>query len=217
MQTTRYHHQRKKRKVKDEPIILDQNFYINLLKMIQKAQYPYKINQQQLWQRDQALIAFLILVGTRNSETQKITKKQTHNYKTHILITTVKTLKKGETRDQITLPKKGALAPFTQIFETWLNQIPHDNNILFPTANTDGSLNWNQPLSRYRIHRIIRVTTNMFPHWLRGVHATIYAQQIFEKDPWALKQHMGWKNLDSTSAYVNPQIEKYTKNIYNLK
>ena len=211
------HHRPKKRKVKDEPIILDQNFYTNLHKTIQQAQWPYKTNTHQLWKRDQALIAFLILTGVRNSETQHITKKQTHNFKTHILVTNIKTLKNGHTREKTTLPKKGAFAPFTQTFQTWLDQIPHEDAVLFPAANPDGTLNWNKPLSRPRIHHIIKTTTGKFPHWLRGVCETIYGQQIFKNDAWALKDFMGLKRLDSTNPYVQSPWKKYTKNIYNLK
>lgn len=206
-----------KRRVKDEPIILDEYLLPKLLQTINKVQWNYKTNKQQLQQRDQALTAFLLLTGIRNSEHQTIKKKQTRNYKTHILIVNIQPLKRGKLREEIILPKTGGLAPFTQIFEQWLTQIPHDENIIFPSANPQGQLNWNQPLSRQRTHWIIKTTTGMFPHWFRGVCETIYGKQIFNNDAWALKDFMGLVNLDSTSPYVSGQWSKYKQNIYDVK
>ena len=206
----------KKRRVKDEPIILDEHFLTDLHQTITKTQYPYKVNMHQLTQRDQALTAFFILTGVRNSETQTIKKKQTRNYQTHILIKNIQSSKNGNLRDEIILPKTGGLAPFTQLFETWLNQIPDKENILFPAANINGQPNWNKPLSRQRIHRIIKTTTGMFPHWFRGVCETIYGKQIFQNDIYALQEFMGIKNLNSLTPYVNSQWRKYTQNIHNV-
>jgi hypothetical protein len=81
---------------------------------------------------------------------------QIRNYKTHILIANTKTLKNGKLCKESILPKKGTLAQFTTIFETWLNQIPDNENILFPQATPEGRLNWNKPLSRQRIHAILK-------------------------------------------------------------
>ena len=158
------YHGRKKRSVQDEPIILDESFLPNLLQTIKKIPWPYKVNSAQLQQRDQALTAFF-LIGTRNSEKQTIKKKQTYNYKNHILIANVKSLKNGNLRQKIILPKTGDLAPFTQIFEIWLTQVPDENSVLFPAANAaTGTLNWSKPLGRNRIHWIIKTTSGMFPH-----------------------------------------------------
>jgi integrase len=207
----------KKRKVKDEPINLSEQFLTDLYQTVQKAEWPYKTNTHQLQQRDKALISFLILTGVRNSETQTITKKQIHNNKTHLQITRIKTLKKGNEREKVILPKIGGLAPFTQTFETWLNQIPNQDSILFPSANIDGSLNWKQPLSRQRIHYMIKTTTGKFPHWYRGVCETIYGKYFFENDIYALQTFMGIKNINSLTPYVDGHWERYTKNILNAK
>ncbi|MDR2719571.1 MAG: site-specific integrase [Nitrososphaerota archaeon] len=207
----------KKRKVKDEPIILHQNFLEELQQMVEKTEWPYKTNSLKLQQRDRALISFLILTGVRNSETQKITKSQIYTHKTHLSIMNVQTLKHGDTRNEIILPKTGGLAPFTKIFNEWLNQIPHEQAILFPSANPDGTLNWNKPLSRNRIYGIIKETTGMFPHWFRGVCETIYGKQIFKNDIYALQEFMGVKNLQNLAPYVSGQWQRYTKNILNAK
>jgi len=208
----------KKRKVKDEPIILDENFIPTLIEMVQKVEWPYKVNQKQLWQRDQALVSFLILTGIRNSESQQIKKKQTRNYKTHILIVDVQTLKNGKMRHEIILPKTGDLHPFTQIFETWLNQIPDDQEaVLFPSANGNGTIQWSKPLSRYRIHAIIKFTIGMFPHWFRGCCETMYGKQLFDNDLFALQEFMGIKNINNLTPYVSGQWQRYKKNILNAK
>lgn len=205
-----------KRKVKDEPIILDEYFLPKLAQTVQKIQWNYKVNKDQLQLRDKAIACFIILTGIRNSEHQNIKKKQTRNYKTHILIANVHPSKRGLLREEIILPKKGGLAQFTAIFEEWLNNVPDDESVIFPSANMQGDLLWNKPLSRQRIHWIIKTTTGMFPHWFRGVCETIYGKQIFKNDAWALKDFMGLVNLDSTSPYVSGQWKQHEKNIYEV-
>jgi len=205
-----------KRKVQDEPIELTDNFLPTLLKTIQTNPYPYKTNTIFLHQRDTAVMAFIILTGTRVSETRLIRKKQLTNYKDNITVRNIETLKRGKTRDKVIMPKKGGLAPFTKIIENWLNQIPTEDAVLFPTTERNGQLNWNKPLSRIRILQIVNHNTNKFPHWLRGVHETLYGIQIFQNDPYALTDHMGLRRLDSVLPYVTSQKDKYTKNIYTI-
>jgi len=207
----------KKRKVKDEPIILHKDFLTQLHQTVQTIEWPYKTNTAQLQQRDKALVSFLILTGIRNSESQTILKKQILNHKTHLLATNIKTLKNGNPRNEVILPRTGGLSPFTQTFETWLNQIPHQDAKLFPAANPDGKMNWNKPLSRNRIYHIIRQTTGKFPHWYRGVCETVYGKQIFQNDIYALQEFMGIKNLQNLAPYVSGHWERYTKNILNAK
>ena len=206
-----------KRKVKDEPIILDATFLPDLYQKILKIQWPYKTNRQQLQQRDQALAAFYLLTGIRNAEHQTIHKKQLRNYKTHILLVNVQPSKRGKLREEIILPKAGGLAPFTEIFEAWLTQVPDENSVLFPTAKkSNGQLQWDKPMQRGRIHNIIKSTTGLFPHWFRGACETIYGKQIFKNDAWALKDFMGLQRLDSTAPYVSSQWKIYEKNISKI-
>jgi len=215
------HHEGKKdmvtkRKVKDEPIILDNSFYFRLGETVKKVKWPYKVNVPQLQLRDQALVCFFLLTGIRNSEHKKLKKKQTRNYPTHILIVNVQPLKHGLMRDEIILPKQGSLTPFTAIFEEWLKQIPNDECVLFPAATPQGELIWEKSLSRQRVHWIIKKTSGMFPHWFRGVCESIYGKQVFKNDAWALKDFMGLVNLNSTSPYVSGQWKTYEKKIYKI-
>lgn len=232
-------HTNRKRKVKDEPIILDEQLIPRLLKIIESANWNYKVNRQQLQQRDHALIAFITLTGVRDSEiggrpprpgkrkngnaytmpgTEAMRKKQMRNYPTHILIVNHQPLKHGNIRDEIILPKKGLLAPLTAIVEEWFKQLPdNDEACLFPRACVTGELLWERPLVRNRIFYIIHETTGYFPHWFRGVCETIYGKIIFENDAWALKDFMGLKNLDSTSSYVEGQWKRHIRNLYEKK
>lgn len=228
----------KKRKVKDEPIILDSLLLPKLAQTIEKVEWPYSVNTDTLHQRDKALTAFIILTGVRNSEIggiaqrtgrrkngktvtlseiPPIRKKQTRIYNNHILIVNIQPGKHGKLREEIILPKTGGLAPFTEIFEEWLKQVPDDESVIFPTANPQGNLNWNKALSRQRIHWLIKTTTGLFPHWFRGVCETIYGKQIFKNDAWALKDFMGLVNLDSTSPYVSGQWKQHEKNVYKVE
>jgi len=206
----------KKRKVKDEPIILDENFLNTLLQTVQKIEWPYKVNTSQLQQRDQALVCFFILTGIRNAESQTIKKKQIRSYKTHILVVNHQPSKNGNLRSEIILPKKGGLAPFTAIFEKWLQQVLDPECILFPTSNSEGKLNWNKPLGRKRVHQLIQATCGMFPHWFRGVCETLYGKQVFKNNLFALQEFMGVKNIQNLVPYVSGQWKQYEKNIYNL-
>lgn len=210
-------HRTKKRKVQDEPIILDNLLLPKLAQIVQKVAWDYKVNIDQLQLRDRALVCFYILTGIRNSEHKIIKKKQTRIYETHILIINVQPEKHGKLRPEIILPKSGGFASFTAIFQQWLEQVPDDNSILFPAANQRGQLNWSQGLSRQRVHWIIKKTTGMFPHWFRGVCETIYGKQIFQNDAWALKDFMGLVNLDSTSPYVSSQWKIHEKNVYKVE
>jgi hypothetical protein len=207
--------------------------------MIEDVNWPYKVNQVQLHLRDQAIIAFTILVGIRASEfgglperkgktrtgkirvlpaTQPLRKKQTRVYQTHILIVNVQPLKHGDLRDEIILPKSGVFAPFTAIIEEWLQQVPDEESVLFPSAiKATGKLNWEQPLRRSRIQWIIKSQTGMFPHWFRGICESVYGRIFFKNDAWALKKFMGLKNLESTSPYVEGQWKTYEKNIFKEK
>ena len=212
-----------KRKVKDEPIFLDDRLLKELEVMIQKVMWPYKNNTELLQLRDKAMVAFFILTGIRNSEKNQLTRKMFRVYEDRILVVNIQPLKHGILRDEIILPKIGGLAPFTLIFEEWLNQIPlvdesdkPINCVIFPTATPSGSFAWNQPLGRQRFHWIIKSTTGLFAHWLRGVCESVYGKIIFKNDAWALKDFMGLVNLDSTSPYVSGQWKTYEKEVLKV-
>ena len=211
----------RKRKVTDIPIFLDERLWRDLENLVDKCKWPYKSNNESDYQqRDQALVCLLILTGLRISELLKLRKLQFRIYKSRIELANVQTLKHGELRKKIILPKRGSLAYFTRKFENWLVTVPTEDSYVFPRgrypALEDLAFFWNKPLGRKRVYWIIHETTNRFPHWFRSVTETIYGRLVFRSDAWKLKEFMGLRRLDSTSAYVKGSWEEDIDRIYNI-
>jgi integrase len=207
-----------KRSTKDEPIFLKPELFHELAEMVQNIKWPYTSDlKESLWLRDQAFASLIIMSGLRTSEALNLQLKQFYNDKKKILLQSVVTLKNGDTRNQIVLPKRGNFAPFTQHVENWLNHLEGKNGdcYVFPTASKKQFL-YSQPLGRKRAHWIIKTTTGKFTHWYRAICETIYGRQIFKGDAWKLAQFMGLKRLDSTKPYVQSSWEDDIKHIYNL-
>lgn len=203
-----------KRAVKDEPIFLDAELFNDLLRLVDKVKWNYKTNRELYARRDKALFCFLILSGCRVSEALILKKKQFRVYPNKIEVANVQTLKHGLLREKIFLPKLGSLKPFTYIFEDWLQTVPEDSNYIFPLGNSTG-LNYKLHIGRKRAFEIVALT-GKFPHWARAVCANIYGKIVFKNDAWKLKEFMGWKNLDSSSSYVNGRWEEDEKRIFML-
>lgn len=205
---------RKKRKVSDEPIILDSLF--SMLQDFMLKSWPYKVNMRNLILRDKALMCFLLLSGCRVSEALRLKRKQFFIYDDRIEVLKVETLKKGNTRDKIVFPLYSKLEPFTLIVLEWLETIEEKDYYVFPPCSPNGHLRFNTHLSRYRAHTIIKHNTEMFPHWFRGVCETIYGKLVFKNDVWKLAQFMGLKTIESTLPYVSKTWEADLKNLKNL-
>lgn len=209
--------------------------------------------KEQLWARDQALFALPLIVGLRASEivqgpsktvgrklnrvtneyepvtyktkTYPMQRKNLKMYSTHILIFNAKTVKNGNIRKNLELPKKGGFALLTVFVEKWLNifdshfddQIGrlHEEAYLFPHC-TKGGFHFDTPMSTTRMHHIIKYTNGKFPHWARAVCETVYGKKVFKNDAWLLKGFMGIKNLDSTAPYVQGSWEDKKENLYKL-
>ena len=134
-----------KRKVSDIPVFLDDRLYTDLEETVQKVNWDYKTNPEQFHIRDQALVFLLILTGLRCSEALRLRKLQFREYRNYILLMNVETLKHGNKRQKIILPKEGRLAPFTQIFKTWLDLVPKPECYLFPRGTPYGFF-WDKKL-----------------------------------------------------------------------
>jgi hypothetical protein len=215
----------KKRSTSDEPIIIDtstpqaekettRQLIANLDILINKMAWDYKTNKLLLQTRDKAIFALTILAGTRISECLRLKKKQTLISLQKILLVNVETLKHGNLRDEIDLPKIGALAVLTNYVEDWLKYVPDNEAYIFPRGTNSEAkpFLWNQPLSRKRAFWIIKTQTKMFPHWGRAVCETIYGKVIF-KDSYDLMQFMGLKRLDSTTPYVQSNWKNKRKRV----
>lgn len=222
----------KKRKVSDVPINIedDPDFFPKLLQSIENMKMPYKHNAEQIQLRDQALVATFILTGLRNREKEQLhkggenknisffEKHNTQKDQKYGIITGIQPEKKGAFRKKIWLPQKGTLAPFTEIFIKWYNLVPEDAKYFFPAVEKQsGKFLWNKPLGRHGTYKIIRKTTGKFPHWFRAVCANIYGRLLFDNNPYELCDFMGWKNLDSSKAYIASSWERHKREIMNLK
>jgi integrase len=202
-----------KRATRDEPIFLDAQLYLDLENYVKKLCWKYKHNTAQFIMRDKALLAFLFLSGCRISEALQLKRKQFRIYPNRIEVANIVTLKRGLLRAKVSLPKIGSLSFLTATFENWLVTVP-ENAYVFPRG-TNTNLKWDTPLKRKRAYQII-AQSGIFPHWARAVCATIYGKKVFKNDAWKLKQFMGWKNLDSSSSYVQGNWEENEKEIYKL-
>jgi integrase len=207
-----------KRKTKDVPIFLDDRLYGDLEKIVNETEWPYKSeHRDKLLSRDRALVALLILAGLRISEALRLKRKQFRNYEDHILLVNVETVKHGSLRKEILLPKTGNLAWFTFIFEAWLNEIPdsEEESYIFPTGTSQGFI-FDKPLTRTRVHKIIKTTTGKFPHWFRAVCENIYGKKVFNNNAYKLKDFMGLVNLSSTDPYVQSVWQEDKEKIFKL-
>ena len=207
-----------KRKVSDIPIFLDKELYSRLENLVNTNGYDYKKNIGDFKLRDTALQCLLILSGLRISEALQLKKIQFKRYADRIVLANVKTLKNGKMRTRITLPlsDESSLSVFSFVVAAWLDRIPEDKSYVFPGATGFGGFHWNQPLSRFRAHRIIKLANDHFPHWYRSVCETIYGRLVFHNDAWKLKEFMGLKRLDSTTPYVKGTWEEDEDRIFQI-
>jgi integrase len=156
-----------------------------------------------------------MLSGLRVSEAVSLTKKQFRVYEDKVILANAQPLKHGLLRPKIILTRKGRLAPFTEIFLEWYNQLPEYAEYVFGSGCASG-ISYDKHLSRFRVHRIIKTTSGKFPHWYRSVCESIYARSVFHNDAWKLKAFMGLKSLESTSPYVSGNWEENIEDINSV-
>ena len=178
--------------------------------------WPYKTNRDFYLSRDRALIALLILTGCRISEALRLKRLQFRIYDDRIELRNVSTLKSGNMRNKITLPKAGRLEDFSLTVEKWLRLVPSEDSYVFPQGSNFG-LNWKKHIGRKRGYAIVRYITGKFPHYYRAICETIYARLVFKGgEAWKLQQFMGLKRLDSTTPYVQSSWEEDEHKIFKL-
>jgi integrase len=205
----------KKRATADEPIFNDERLMPHLENLATKIIWPYKSQMKKVLQtRDKALFAFLLLTGCRASEAVQIKRSQIVDYKTHIEVLNISTLKHGNVRLKVYLPKKGRLNTLTLLVSAWIKYVEQPNDYLWPTAK-GCVLNYNKPIERKRVYQIIR-QTGLFPHWCRAVCETVYGRQVFKNDPYKLMRFMGIRSINNILPYVQASWEENIKDIYKL-
>jgi integrase len=203
-----------KRAVKDVPIFLDKIFS-QLNEQLGLSGWNYKENMEQFELRDKALFSLLVLTGGRASEIGLVKKIQFNLSPGGVILANFQTLKNGLLRQEIYLPRAGALSVYTDVCLEWLREIPGPQDHFMPPATPMGSFIWSRGLKRIRIWQIINFRTGLFPHWFRGVHETIYGRLILKNDAWKLKDYMGLKRVDSTGPYVRGELELQDKKRLN--
>jgi len=181
-----------------------------LYELLQSRVMPYKVEPDMLRLRDKAAISLLVETGLRVSEARKLRKGQfVFSDPNFIVIADAQTSKRGVAREEIPLPLKGAMSPFTSIVQEWILKIPAKENFALPTGSgmAKTGILWNAPLSRQRIHVIVKAITGKYPHYLRAMTETHYGR-IFRTN-WALKDFMGLTDLRSTEPYVKTDWRDY--------
>lgn len=202
----------KKRKVEDIPIYpRHPDFIKNLVAEIHRIEWPYTTEKtkDKLRDRDQALAALLALIGPRISEALRFQRKYFMVELDRVTVADFLPGKHGNMRSGLWLPRNGPLAPLTEIFVKWLEQIPKEpETFVFPTAKPFGVIRWSVPMERARARTIFQTTIGKFPHWYRSVTETFVGKVIFRNDPYKLKKYMGVRRIESVYPYVGEPWEQ---------
>lgn len=208
-----------RRSVSDIPVdARSSSFIADLVAEIQRIEWPYtkEKTKAMLRDRDQALAAYLSLIGPRITEALKRKHKDFKVEPDRITVSDFTPGKRGDKRSGLWLPREGPRAPLTEIFYKWLMQVPDDPEAyVFPSAKPFGIISWSRRLERARAHWIMKSTIGKFPHWFRAVTETYVGKVIFRNDPYKLKKFMGVRRLDSVCPYVDSayqqDLEDYDK------
>ena len=201
-----------RRSVSDIPVYpRNPNFIRDLVAEIHRIEWPYtkEKTKAMLRDRDQALAAYLALIGPRITEALKRQRKDFIVEDDRVSIMDFLPGKHGLMRSGLWLTRTGPRAPLTEIFLKWLEQVPQEpETCVFPSAKPFGVIHWNRRLERARAHWIFKTTINKFPHWYRSVVETYVGKVIFKNDPYKLKKFMGVRRLESVYPYVNEPYEQ---------
>ena len=102
-------------------------------------------------------------------------------------------------RDDWALPKRGRLAPFTQIVLEYLEKLPENRNDLFL-------------IGRGRAHQIVKHITGKWCHWFRAMGEAYYMRRVF-KDPVKFASALRLRRSDTLIEYVPYEWKDYEKNL----
>ena len=183
-----------KRKTKSIPIIAYEKEDLpelieKLVSIIENTEWNYSSEFRDiLIMRDKAIVATLLLSGLRISEANQLKLSQIKEQSKRFLLLGVNTLKNGDVRDRIVIPKDGILGQLTVYFDKWYRYLMQKPKafFLFPSGCAFG-LTYRNFIPSCRVHQIMKNTTNYFPHWCRAVYENVYGHIVFENDAWKLK------------------------------
>lgn len=177
-----------------------------IYELITSKSWPYKTNREFYEKRDRALMALLYLTCGRITEVLSSTKKQFDfesepNFVIIHNMIVVKRKKKAKRksraiRDEVPLPKEGALAPFTKLVLEYLELVENPEDKLFN-------------FGRNRAYKIVRYVTGQWPHWFRSQGESWYGK-VFS-NIFALKDYVGVVSAEVLSDYVKTDWREYKK------
>ncbi|MGB9915626.1 MAG: hypothetical protein ACPLOC_08815 [Candidatus Bathyarchaeales archaeon] len=177
-----------------------------IYQLITNKSWPYKTNKEFFEKRDKALMALLYLTCGRITEVLSLTKKQfdLESEPSFVIIRNmivVKRKKKAKRksraiRDEVPLPKEGALTPFTKLVLEYLELIENPEDKLFS-------------IGRNRAYKIVRYVTGQWPHWFRSQGESWFGK-VFS-NIFALKDYVGIVSAEVLSDYVKTDWREYRK------
>ncbi|MCS7123935.1 MAG: site-specific integrase [Candidatus Bathyarchaeota archaeon] len=183
-----------------------------IYELITSKTYPYKKNREFYEKRDRALMSLLYLTCGRVSEVLSLTKKQFDlqseaNFVIIRNMIVVKRKKKAKRksraiRDEVPLPKEGALAPFTKLVLEYLKLIKNPEDKLFN-------------FGRNRAYKIVRYVTGQWPHWFRSQGESWFGK-VFS-NIFALKDYVGVVSAEVLSDYVKTDWREYRKALLGME
>ncbi|MEM3000502.1 MAG: hypothetical protein QXX34_08275 [Candidatus Bathyarchaeia archaeon] len=177
-----------------------------IYQLITTKSWPYKTNKEFFEKRDKALMALLYLTCGRITEVLSLTKKQFDlesepNFVIIRNMIVVKRKKKAKRksraiRDEVPLPREGALAPFTKLILEYLELIENPEDKLFN-------------FGRNRAYKIVCYVTGQWPHWFRSEGESWFGK-VFS-NIFALKDYVGVVSAEVLSDYVKTDWREYRK------
>lgn len=193
--------------------------------LIHAKSWPYKVNEEQLSERDKVLLDILYVLAPRISEALKLRADQFDIYDNEDFLI-VRNLelskrkkipktshaKKGpKYREEIPLARRGPLASFTAEIESYVCRLPTKAYLFAKASRYNGELNYEEPLNRRRAWAIVKYITGLWCHYFRSQGETYYAK-VF-KSAWALKDFMGLTDTKTLDRYIKTDWRDYHKEL----
>ena len=168
-----------------------------IYEMITSKVWPYKTRQEYYMLRDQALLALLYLCCGRVGEVLSLRKSQFEETEDFLIIKNYQVEKTKLYREDWPLPKRGRLAPLTNLVLKYLSTVKDDNKIF--------------SISRQRAHIICKYVTGMWPHWFRAQGEAYYMRII--RDPFKLALALRLVDPKTLMEYIPFEWEDYREQL----
>jgi len=172
-----------------------------ILKWLETRHWNYSWNIEWYELRDKALISLLYLLCARVSEVLRLRREQFKERKHFLIVKEFKVVKNkvSPIRDDWALPKRGRLAPFTNIVLEYLEKLPANRDELFL-------------IGRSRAWQIVKEITGKWNHWFRAMGEAYYMRRVF-KDPVKCASALRLRRSDTLIEYVPYEWKDYEKQL----